>query len=209
MSIAEERVKVKVCRKYFYEDLSFWALVVSNLAVIVWALAQQWPIGTIMWIYWGQSVSIGIFWFSKLLSLKQFSTKDFKINDRPVEPTRATKIQTSVFFLIHYGFFHLGYAVFLCAEFGFAPFYQALAPIGIFAIYQGHSFFYHRKWLARQKPNIGTMMFFPYARIIPMHLTIIFAFTYEGQTYALVLFLFLKLLADVFMHIVERRNFAD
>jgi len=202
-------VKVESRGRYFYEDLSFWALVISNLAVIVWALVQKWPISIIMWVYWGQSVVIGIFWFFKMLSLKEFTTKDFKINDSPAEPTTATKIQTSVFFLIHYGFFHFGYAVFLSSKFGVSPFLQAIAPIGVFAIYQAHSFFYNRKWEARQKPNIGKMMFFPYARIIPMHLTILFAFQYQGQNPALVMFLFLKLLADVFMHIAERRNFAD
>ena len=53
------------------------------------------------------------------------------------------------------------------------------------------------------------MMFFPYARIVPMHLTIIFGSTDWGQRQSLALFLFLKLLADVIMHIVERKGFGD
>ena len=43
-------------------------------------------------------------------------------------------------------------------------------------------------------------MFYPYARIIPMHLTIVFGFNFGG---ALILFLVLKTFADVIMHIVE------
>jgi hypothetical protein len=126
----------------------------------------------------------------------------------PVEPTTSTKIQTAVFFLIHYGFFHLIYASFLSSKFGKASFLQALAVIGIFVIYQGFSFFYNRKWDAKKRPNIGTMMFFPYARIIPMHLTIFFAGSRWGQHLALPVFLFLKLLADVIMHIVESKGFS-
>ncbi len=210
VSLSEERFNIEnQKKKHFYRDLSFWALVVTNLIVIVQALWEGWPLGVIMWIYWGQSVAIGTFWFFKILTLREFSTEGFRINDRPVQPTTSTKIQTSVFFLFHYGFFHFGYAVFLFSKFGFVPFSQALTAIGIFVIYQGYSFFYNRKWQAKQKPNIGIMMFFPYARIIPMHLTIIFASSSWGQKQALAFFLFLKLLADVIMHIVESKGFSD
>jgi hypothetical protein len=210
VSLSEECFEIEnQKKKHFHRDLSFWALVVTNLIVIVQALWEGWPLGVIMWIYWGQSVAIGIFWFFKILTLREFSTEGFRINDRPVQPTTSTKIQTSVFFLFHYGFFHLGYAVFLFSKFGFVPFSQALTAIGIFVIYQGYSFFYNRKWQAKQKPNIGIMMFFPYARIIPMHLTIIFASSSWGQKQALAFFLFLKLLADVIMHIVESKGFSD
>lgn len=53
-------------------------------------------------------------------------------------------------------------------------------------------------------------MFFPYARIIPMHLTIIFGgmFLYLGigSVFVLVLFLGLKAVADLIMHIIEHRE---
>jgi len=53
-------------------------------------------------------------------------------------------------------------------------------------------------------PNIGTMMFFPYLRIIPMHLTIIFGSDYaKGSSGALILFLVLKTIADLIMHMIE------
>ena len=60
------------------------------------------------------------------------------------------------------------------------------------------------------------MMFFPYARIIPMHITIIAGGFLEksvGVTFqanaTLVLFMLLKTLADIIMHTVERRGFGD
>ena len=43
-------------------------------------------------------------------------------------------------------------------------------------------------------------MFYPYARIIPMHLTIIFGSSFGGT---LPLFLVLKTFADAIMHVVE------
>lgn len=206
MSERSTNVKKITC---FYSDTSFWALIASNLIVIAWALLEGWSLAILMWVYWSQSAIIGAFWFFKILSLKDFSTKGFKINDQSVEPTKATKIQTAIFFLFHYGFFHFGYLIFLGEKFKFMPTFQLLMAASVFFVYQCYSFFYNRKWEAKGKPNIGTMMFFPYARIIPMHLTILFAFSNWGQQQALALFLFLKLLADVVMHVVERKGFAD
>lgn len=193
----------------FYSDSSLWALTASNLIVIIWALLEGWSLAILMWVYWSQSAIIGVFWFFKMLSLKDFSTRGFKINNRSVAPTTSTKIQTAVFFLFHYGFFHVGYAVMLTNKFESVPMFETLTAAGIFFVYQCYSFFYNRKWEAKGKPNIGTMMFFPYARIIPMHITIVIAFSDWGQQQALALFLFLKLLADVVMHVVERAGFAD
>jgi hypothetical protein len=193
----------------FYLDSSFWALTASNLIVIAWALLEGWSLEIMMWIYVSQSVFIGIFWFFKILALKEFSTSGFKINKKSVKPTKATKYQTAVFFLVHYGFFHIFYAVFLGAKLKSVPISQLLVPAGIFFLYQSYSFFHNKKWETKGKPNIGAMMFFPYARIIPMHITMVIAFSDWGQRQALALFLFLKLLADMVMHMVERRGFAD
>ncbi|NIP29465.1 MAG: hypothetical protein GTN99_09095 [Candidatus Dadabacteria bacterium] len=56
----------------------------------------------------------------------------------------------------------------------------------------------------KRTPNIGTMMFFPYARILPMHFTIIFGGSIaKASSKSLVLFLVLKTLADLIMHMIE------
>lgn len=196
-------------KKRFYSDLSFWILLTSNLIVIVWALLEEWSLAILMWIYWSQSVFIGIFWFFKMLSLKEFSTKGFYSGGRKVKTTKAAKIETAVFFLVHYGLFHIGYSVFLGAHFKSVPIFQILIPSAIFFLYQAYSFFYNRKWKAKGKPNIGKMMFFPYARILPMHLTMCIAFSEWGQKQTLTLFLSLKLLSDMIMHTIEHRGFAD
>ena len=203
----------KMIRKSFGSDLSLWALIASNLVTIVWALIGGWPLAIIIWVYWSQSVTIGILWFFKILTLKEFSTKDFKINNRSVKPTRGTKIQTAIFFLLHYGFFHFVYAFFLCVLYKAVMIWPILFMAGVFIIYQSFSFFYNKKWEDKQKPNIGKMMFFPYARIIPMHLTIIFggwmSFGGFGGKMTLLLFMVLKTFADVIMHIVEKRGLGD
>ena len=63
-------------------------------------------------------------------------------------------------------------------------------------------------------------MFFPYARIIPMHLTIIFGCMFIENVSEninndflaktpLLLFMVLKTCADAAMHIMERKGFGD
>lgn len=195
--------------KPFYSDLSFWALFVSNLIVIVWSLKEGWSVEIIMWIYLSQSVFIGIFWFFKILTLKEFTTEGFYSDGQQVKTTKKARNETAVFFLIHYGFFHIVYLLILGVETKSVPIFQILVLAGIFFLYQAFSFFYSRKWEAKEKPNIGLMMLFPYARIIPMHLTMCIALSEWGQKQTLVLFLSLKLLADLIMHMVERRGFAD
>ncbi len=86
-------------------------LLLSNLATILFAVVQQWDVSVVMWIYWGQSVIIGYFNVRRMLALKQYSTENFRINNRPAEPTRKTQRQTAFFFAVHYGFFHFAYLV--------------------------------------------------------------------------------------------------
>ena len=138
----------------FYLDSSLWALIISNLVIIAWALLEGWSLDPLMWIYWCQSAIIGLFWFFKILGLKEFSTKGFKINDRSVAPTKETKNQTAVFFLIHYGFFHFGYLIFLITDRKDVTIFPILIAADIFLFYQGYSHFYNKKWLTRTKPNI-------------------------------------------------------
>ncbi|MHC4123126.1 MAG: DUF6498-containing protein [Planctomycetota bacterium] len=197
--------------KQLHSDKSLWALLISNALVIIWALIENWSVSVLMWIYWCQSVTIGFFWFLKILSLKDFSTKGM---DPPSPATTLTKIQIAFFFLAHYGIFHVAYGGFLID--GNKPEnFQTIICFGIlFFAYQCFSFFYNKKWLTKGKPNIGSMMFFPYFRIIPMHLTIIiggFLTQYQApfsHRIMLLFFLILKIVADSASHAAERRGFG-
>lgn len=193
--------------RHFQSDMSAVALVLSNLVTIGFAVVQRWDVSHVMLIYLGQSVVIGLFNWKRILDLKQFSTEGFRINNQPVQPTRKTQRQTAWFFAFHYGFFHFIYFMFLFSE------RKALSSVLVFGtvvciliFFANHLFSYlhNRKRDMNRKPNIGTIMFFPYARIIPMHLTIIFgSHCAENSRGTLVLFLGLKTLADLIMHIVE------
>ena len=187
---------------------SLLSLLAANALTIVLAVVEGWELGPLMWIYWIQSIIIGGFRFLRMLSLDRFSTDGVLINDRPVKPTRATQMKMSFFFLVHYGGFHLAYAFFLVSEQKVAPGDGFLIVVCV-AIFLANHWFSFRSNLekdVRTTPNIGRLMFFPYARIIPMHMTIVFGAYVAATETALLIFLSLKTLADLIMHAIEHRQ---
>ncbi|MDP2628911.1 MAG: DUF6498-containing protein [Nanoarchaeota archaeon] len=198
----------KINSKIFTFDYSVTLLLISNIIVIILAVTQNWNLKTVLFIYLGQSMIIGLFNFIKIISLKNFSTERFRINNQKVEPTKSTKIFVALFFAFHYGLFHVVYFIFLLI----LNFSQNISNIetryifyalGVFFVNHLFSFYYNKN-KDNKKPNIGKLMFSPYARIIPMHLIIIIgAFLSQAGIYSrliLVLFLILKTIADLVMH---------
>jgi hypothetical protein len=188
-----------------------YGILFGNVVTLVAAVTQHWSPTPLLCVYWGQSVVIGIMGVIRILRLREFSTDGFQINGRVPPPTRATQVQTAQFFAMHYGIFHLVYAVFL---FGGAAGHRPtgadarwiLGSIATFAIAHGWSLARNHGRDFRQKtPNIGSLMFYPYLRILPMHLAIILGATFGAG--ALPFFIALKTVADVLMHVVERRLF--
>lgn len=191
--------------KKYLTDPSIISLLVSNLIIITLAVVQRWEVSTVLWVYWMQSIIIGFFQFLRILSLKKFSTENFKINSQPALPTNNTKIFTAFFFLFHYGFFHFIYAIFLFNFFTNQPLDFTYLFLGGLIFFLNHFFSYRQNKIIDEHKiqNIGTLMFSPYARIVPMHLIIVFG-AILGQS-ALLVFLLLKTLADLLMHTIKHK----
>lgn len=201
--------------KVFGMHSSTFILLASNLFAIVLALILKWDLSELMWIYWAQSVIIGFYQGCRMMSLERFSTEGFTSNGRPVPETPAGKRSTVVFFAIHYGFFHFVYSVFLFAHEKLSltkmGYIGLAASIVVFAVNHHYSFVANRKRDSKRVPNLGKMMFFPYLRILPMHVTIIFGsrtVDAGGLSWGLLLFLLLKTGSDVAMHMIEHREKA-
>src|SRR6185369_12637722 len=138
-------------------------LLISNAVAAGMALVLRWPVETLLWPYWIQSVIIGWYSRKRVLALKNFSTEGFTMNDAPVPATAAS-----------------------------------------FAVSHRKSFQQNLEADARGRPNVGVLMFLPYARILPMHFTIILGHAIGGNGAATVLlFSALKTGADVLMHYVN------
>lgn len=210
-------------------DRSIVAILAANIATLLAAAWGEWGLGQLLWPYWMQSVIIGYYARKRMLLLQEFCTKDFKINNRPVEATPATQRQTANFFALHYGAFHVGYLFFLTGfatqadSAGYVPvtnestgevmmmhvghtdgldlLIYLLLGIGFWLSHRASHREHVRADISR-KPNIGTMMFMPYLRIFPMHFTIIFGAMLSGGL-AVAFFAILKTVADIGMHRAE------
>ncbi len=198
--------------KLSFIDPSLGIILLSNVISIILAVSQHWSMDQILWVYWGQSVTIGVINVYRMLKLKEFSTKNLKSNGRAVPETQKAKRGIAGFFALHYGFFHFVYALFLWQELPLAslPIEDLMwLLLLIFGFFSSHSFSYRYNLnndFKQQKPNLGTLMFYPYLRIIPMHLIIIVGSTMTS-TAALIIFMIMKAFADGGMHMVEHHLF--
>src|SRR3989338_10042769 len=103
-------------KKYF----SAIVLLSSNLLTMVLAIAFGWNIYILLWGYWTQSVIIGFFTFLKILFAKNaFEIEEVKVAGYSIGSTRkqfytlGLKVFDAFFFAVHYGLFHVIYAMFL------------------------------------------------------------------------------------------------
>lgn len=194
-----------------FSDKSLWFLLLSNIIVIFFAIKGEWSLSTTMWIYWSQSITIGFFNFIRILQLKDFSTEGLTRNGQSLQPTQKTKNEVAFFFLFHFGLFHLAYFAVLSidplfnrtyiGESGFTESKFIVIAALIFFINHLFSYFYNKP-KDTKKQKIGSLMFYPYARVIPMHLTLVIG---SSLSSVLPFFLILKTFADCIMHIVEHR----
>jgi hypothetical protein len=192
-------------------DGSVWFLVGANVLALVIAYRQGWPLASLMLLYWGQSVVIGISNIARILSLEKFSTEKFTINGEPIEPTTETKWKVAGFFALHYGIFHIVYLSFLLDQRSPPPLDREFwLCIAVFAVNHMWSYRYNRDLDRQGVPNIGTLMMTPYVRIVPMHLTIMLGGMMggglPGKSVGLLVFGGLKTVADVLMHIQEHQK---
>lgn len=168
--------------------ISLLVLIVSNLTILLLALVQQWDFSVLLWGYWFQSIIIGLFQAKKMVDLK---TK------------QANKV--AGFFFLHYGIFHLAYLFFLLIS----VWPLSWAPIFIFAtiFFISHliSYFVNKASDEKRQLGLGKLMFLPYMRILPMHILIVFGWLFIGGSSGLVLFLLLKIVADVISHHIEHQ----
>lgn len=181
--IKKRKIKLSdAWKKVDFSKTSTKMIIFSNLLVIIFAIIDELNAVEVLWIYWIQSVIIGVFNFIRILSLKEFTTKGLRRGvGGELQPTKAAKLSTAVFFLFHYGFFHFVYAMFLGGFSGIAKtsstnsefnylFYTSL----IFFISYLIEYMQSVRNRPEEIPNLGSVMFAPYFRIIPMHMTIIF-----------------------------------
>ncbi|MBC7830147.1 MAG: hypothetical protein H7122_20560 [Chitinophagaceae bacterium] len=184
-------------------DPSFWILLLINLYCIYYYEQHPDGFGTIVWLYWGQSVLIGLFNFLDMLTIKDIFPGSMSVNDQPIQNTSKAKGCSAFFFLVHYGIFHFVYMIFLLVQvkgLGKIDFRFILLGLAAFSIDLILTFMRNKRQQQFEAVNIGKMFFLPYLRVIPMHIMILGpAFLHwEAST----IFLVLKTCADLITYFI-------
>lgn len=211
-------------------DYPLISLIAANLVTIALAVLGHWDLGTTMFIYWAQSIFIGLFTVVSILDLRAGDAPPGEmrrmfsgyLNDAEASQFFPFyKLVLAGFFTLHYGLFHWAYLAFIL-DLGFLtgsePSWEAglLLVLTLFFINHLYSFLHYRRAEPLTGPYVNALFFRPYARIIPMHLTIIaagfvlLAFTLlqlpDPSMIILVLFLLLKTWMDAWMHVNKHRK---
>jgi hypothetical protein len=191
-------------------------LLAANLITIVLAVIEGWDLASVLFIYWAQSIIIGIFTIITLLTAG---------TTPPASGGRTSwkvRIFLAGFFMLHYGAFHWGYYSIIVEDgiFGPVDFTNTglWASCGLFFANHLYSFLYHRG--IGEQPSLDPMEIFfrPYNRIVPMHMTIIFGgivvlvLGFLGITTVmpvLVIFLAIKTYVDIGTHVQKHRVPGD
>jgi hypothetical protein len=199
-------------------DSSSLFLLGANLITIVIALVEGWDLGTLIFIYWFQSVTIGVFTVVRILRI----TPE-QVGIKPGTDTGGVdqikffpygRVMLAGFFAVHYGLFHLAYydvmsSLGLFANLDFFHNPDLLLVCTIFFLNHFYSYRFHREEPYVGQDYLGELLIKPYFRIIPMHITVIVggaaaillaATGFDATRAVMVCFLLLKTGVDLQAH---------
>jgi hypothetical protein len=186
-------------------DPAFWTLLLLNLLFIIEFRNDPSQYTSIILLYWCQSVLIGVFNFLDMVTAKNLKA-DITVNGKPATPAQA-KGCLPLFFLVHYGIFHGVYLIFLMMDLKLTDTnfsYLRLALAGVL-LQQVIQFVQMKTKYAQTTRTLSSLIFIPYLRIVPMHLTILLP-KFLSWTPALT-FLILKTIFDVIGHLVTTKYY--
>ncbi len=194
-------------QKRILTDPTFWVLVALNGYLVFRFYKEKDIFVTLIFLYWSQSMLLGIFTTLDILTTR---------NPKPAAPEPAKvmtglmkgekpKISSAKFFFVAFAGLHLFYLPFLFTmKSGRAPIDWEFFKYFLYLFLAGQiiSFIQHKVQQAKY-PNAPTPSpFIAFIRVLPMHLTIIFASFFTGA--AVGIFLILKSVADVVMYAITK-----
>ncbi|HET7039635.1 MAG TPA: DUF6498-containing protein [Gemmatimonadales bacterium] len=189
---------------------SVLALIGANLVPVFGVFALDWAVFPLVLLFWLENVIVGAFNVLRILTA------------RPEDPlARVARFGMAPFFAVHYGGFTLVHGIFVFALFGRgAPWAETIHQTtgvlwGAGALLLSHGFSFATNWLGAgeyRNADVKALMFQPYARVVVLHLTIIFGgmllMSLGSPRPGLLLLVGLKILMDAAAHLSERARFA-
>ena len=181
------------------------ALLAGNLLPIVGVLLWDWDVRSIVTLYWSENLILGAIMILKMGYLSGLKG-----------------VPNMLFFLVHYGAFCVGHAIFISELFGTDPltdtsffgpalsiFHQAgtLWWWAFFALAVSHLVSFLLNWIGQgeyRNETKGSLMSSPYRRLIVLHVTVLIGgvlVTELGSpVYLVVVLVLVKIALDLTMH---------
>ncbi|MES2329091.1 MAG: DUF6498-containing protein [Bacteroidota bacterium] len=198
--------------KKAFTNPSILFLLAGNIYCIWYYENNSAAFSTVVWIYWFQSITIGLFNFLELLTIKDETLTTDRAHTKPGSALLSN--WSAWFFLFHFGIFHLVYCVFLMIDFGVRSINKTILLTGISAFFLECviNFIRHKRRERTTTVNFGVLFFLPYLRVIPMHLMIILPafFGWKPSLLFLVLKTFMDILSfSLYHHIYGKSKIRD
>ena len=188
-------------------------LVVMNLIPIAGVIMFGWDVGTLLLLYWVESVVIGLLNIPKILMARGEEGNSLR------RRSLGGRLYLALFFTAHFGAFCFGHYTFLNSFFETIPplselLSQLLSMQGLMisaaGLFVSHFLSMLINFLGKGeylKRSAGTQMFLPYGRIFIMHIVIIFGGifveAFGEPMLALLLLVILKIGIDFVSHAAE------
>lgn len=193
-------------------------LVLANLVPLLGAWQGWMGVGDVFAVYWLENVIVGFFTCVRMLSATG------PLLGPSVKSGVQSRVGMAVFFCFHYGLFTFVHGVFTAIIIGFSGTgfvnYRAWGWAAL-ALFLSHLFSLMVHWFGRGERvgvPVSTVMFWPYPRMLVLHVAIIASFFFvmrglvdggKGNEFLPVLILVgLKVAVDVFLHLRERARAA-
>ncbi len=201
-----------------------WLLVLANLFPVYGYFYLQWDLTNLIILYWMENVVI---WFYNIVKMTIVSFTHFS-----TFKDRAGSVFSTVFFALHFGMFTYAHGSALAAALNYVeelhiksiPELIQINLVGFAVLMLSHGFSFIYNFLINgehKTAQLADLMFRPYSRIGPIHITVIFygvgmgflgamtdqnALTYSSLLSGLLLIL-LKTLSDLNLHAAEHRKY--
>jgi len=180
------------------------ALIAVNLLPLSGVLFFNWSVYEVLLLYWSENIIIGMFNLARFWTLLR-RRRDY------------SALFLGPFFTIHYGGFALGHYVFLQAFFGpdsdIGGELSAMFTASFLALLASHGISFFANFLGRREYERTTtreLMSAPYARVVVLHLTVLFGgfgvMALGEPWYALAILVLVKLGIDIAAHRREHRR---
>ncbi len=196
--------------KKIITDWPLWVLVIFNLYLLDYYYKHPLEVATIIFLYWAQSVLIGVVNFLNILTLPNKKPEITTISALPQNDSFGGKGCMAFFFLFHYGAFHVGYLVFILVKIDGKIDFD-FVKIGVAILCCNLIVDFIRKKIQQQNHNqhinAGKIFIGPYIRIVPMHLTIILPEFFKVSNFTV--FIILKILMDLLMHFATSDHYRS